>query len=157
MNLSLLSTLEGLSWGPYGSGEYSRNTRLIASLMPTLDFSDYARLTTNWGYGEEAYGEKHLIHNWQHVPLDGSCNRYPRREQRNWYQPNLRILISKHAQCHVIVLRSFLGGAIGEMFTLKIAQKNSLNSSKKDSPKIAIRFGLNEVGSHNIRLKSRRT
>ena len=91
--ISAFYALEGLSWGPYGSGESSRNTRLIASLMPTLDFSDYTRLTTNWGYGEEAYGEKNTSFTIGNMfLLTGPATDIREENKENWYQPNLRIL-----------------------------------------------------------------
>ena len=91
--ISAFYALEGLTTGPYGSGQYSRDTRLIGSLMPPFDFSDYVQLTRNWAYGEEVYGQKKTSFTIGNMfLLTGPATAIREENEENWYQPNLRIL-----------------------------------------------------------------
>ena len=156
--ISAFYALEGLTNGPYGGGPGSRSTRLIAPLMPTLDFSNYARLVKLGIMVRKLLGEKNTSRTIGNLfLLTGPATRINEENEDNVYNQNLRISnFSNRSASMILSADPFLTTA-WRTLTSKIAQKNSSNSSKKDSPKIAIRFGLNEVGSHNIRLKSRRT
>jgi hypothetical protein len=61
--------------------------------MPPLDFSDYVRLTRNWDYGEEVYGQQKTSFTIGNLfLLRGPATDIREENKENWYQPNIRIL-----------------------------------------------------------------
>ena len=69
--------------------------------------------------------------------LTGPATDINEENKENWYQSKSSNLgFQTRSASMSLSCRSFPGQRHGGMFTLKTAQKNSLNSSKKDSPKI---------------------
>ena len=96
------------------------------------DFSDYARLTTNWEYGEEAYGEKNTSFTIGNMfLLTGPATDI--EENKRWYQPIFESWFQS-TKAAMSLSSSLLGGDDWRDVHIKNRTKNSLNSSKKDSP-----------------------
>jgi hypothetical protein len=91
--ISAFYALEELTGGPYGSGQYSRDTRLVVSLMPRLDFEDFSRLNESWEYGHEAQGQNRISRTIGNIfLLRGPATAIKEEDEENHYNPERRII-----------------------------------------------------------------